>query len=154
MVLVICRSQDSVEVVVFDGDPEKTTAMVMNYFRSRSCSHNPATIWCNFWKYKKGRHLANVSDKDFFRLNIIGPPTEEQAAPQKVDLNIFTGNRQWSSKSKSCLRYQVVKFSGVDSDKSYTVRVSLLLNGKSIATAQKSLKALAKVQPEIQVDAA
>ena len=39
----------------------------------------------------------------------------------------------------------MVKFSGVDSDKSYTVRVSLLLNGKSIATAQKSLKALAKV---------
>ena len=28
--------QDSVEVVVFDGDPEKTTAIVMNYFRSRS----------------------------------------------------------------------------------------------------------------------
>ena len=51
-------------------------------------------------------------------------------------------------------RYKVVKFSGVDSDKSYTVRVSLLLNGKSIATAQKSLKALAKVQPEIQVEAA
>ena len=51
-------------------------------------------------------------------------------------------------------QYQVVKFSGVDSDKSYTVRVSLLLNGKSIATAQKSLKALAKVQPEIQVEAA
>ena len=49
----------------------------------------------------------------------------------------------------------MVKFSGVDSDKSYTVRVSLLLNGKSIATAQKSLKALAKVQqPEIQVEAA
>ena len=45
--------------------------------------------------------------------------------------------------------------SGVDSDKSYTVRVSLLLNGKAIATAQKSLKALAKVQqPEIQVEAA
>jgi len=92
--------KDSVEVVVFDGDPEKTTAIVMNYFRSR--------------------------------LNIIGPPTEDQAAPQKV-----------------------VKFSGVDSDKNYTVRVSLLLNGKSIATAQKSLKALAKVQqPEIQVEAA
>ena len=89
--LVICRSQDSVEVVVFDGDPEKTTAMVMNYFRSRSCSQIPATIWCSLWKYKRGRHLANVSDKDFFRLNIIGPPTEEQAAPQKVDLNIFTG---------------------------------------------------------------
>ena len=51
-------------------------------------------------------------------------------------------------------QYQVVKFSGVDSDKSYTVRVSLLLNGKSIATAQKSLKALAKVQPEIHVEAA
>ena len=51
-------------------------------------------------------------------------------------------------------QYKVVKFSGVESDKSYTVRVSLLLNGKSIATAQKSLKALAKVQPEIQVEAA
>ena len=48
----------------------------------------------------------------------------------------------------------MVKFSGVDSDKSYTVRVSLLLNGKSIATAQKSLKALTKVLPEIQVEAA
>ena len=48
----------------------------------------------------------------------------------------------------------MVKFSGVDSDKSYTVRVSLLLNGKSIATAQKSLKTLTKVHPEIQVEAA
>ena len=47
--LVICLSQDSVEVVVFDGDPEKTTAIVMNYFRSRSATPASAkpsrTIW-------------------------------------------------------------------------------------------------------------
>ena len=63
------------------------------------------------------------------RLNLVGPPTQEQAAPQKV-----------------------VRFSGVDSDKTYTVRVSLLLNGKSISTAQKSLKALAKLQPSVEIE--
>lgn len=100
---------------------------------------------------EKRRHFVNIRGKEcvqiFLRLNIIGPPTEEQAAPQKV---------KFSLEKKEFLesQYKVVKFSGVDSDKSYTVRVSLLLNGKSIATAQKSLKALTKVHPEIQVEAA
>ena len=99
---------------------------------------------------EKRRHFVNIRGKEcvqiFLRLNIIGPPTEEQAAPQKVKFSL----------EKEFLEspYKVVKFSGVDSDKSYTVRVSLLLNGKSIATAQKSLKALTKVHPEIQVEAA
>ena len=51
----ICLSQDSVEVVVFDGDPEKTTAIVMNYFRSRSYTHHPAWAQireCNLWKQR------------------------------------------------------------------------------------------------------
>jgi hypothetical protein len=51
----------------------------------------------------------------------VGPPTEEQAAPRRI-----------------------VRFRGVDSASSYTARVSLLLNGKAIATAQKSLKSLTK----------
>ena len=58
------------------------------------------------------------------RLNLIGPETEDQSAPKKV-----------------------IEFSGVDPDTPYTVRVSLLLNGKAIATAQKSLKALTAYQP-------
>ena len=44
IIRVICCFQDSVEVVVFDGDPEKTTAIVMNYFRSRSYS----LAWAQF----------------------------------------------------------------------------------------------------------
>ena len=75
-------------MVVFDGDPEKTTAIVMNYFRSRS--YTPPE--CNLWKER--RHFVNIRGKEcvqiFVRLNIIGPPTEEQAAPQKVQFYIFT----------------------------------------------------------------
>ena len=43
------------EVVVFDGDPEKTTAIVMNYFRSRSYTHHLAWAQirkCNLWKQR------------------------------------------------------------------------------------------------------
>ena len=37
---------------------------------------------------------------------------------------------------------RLIRFRGADADTSYTIKVSLVLNGKSIATAQKSLKAL------------
>ena len=96
LLVILCRSQDSVEVVVFDGDPEKTTAMVMNYFRSRSCSHIPATIWWNFWKYKRGGHLANVSDKDFFQAEHHWAANRRTGGSAKGGFEIFTGNHQWS----------------------------------------------------------
>ena len=38
---------------------------------------------------------------------------------------------------------RLIRFRGADADTSYTIKVSLVLNGKSIATTQKSLKALA-----------
>ena len=37
---------------------------------------------------------------------------------------------------------RLIRFRGANADTSYTIKVSLVLNGKSIATAQKSLKAL------------
>ena len=40
---------------------------------------------------KRSRHFVNIRGKEcvqiFLRLNIIGPPTEEQAAPQKVNFH-------------------------------------------------------------------
>ena len=75
----ICLSQDSVEVVVFDGDPEKTTAIVMNYFRSRSYTHHLAwakleSVICGnreaketFCKYKREGMCPNLSQTEHHR---------------------------------------------------------------------------------------
>ena len=44
----------------------------------------------------KERHFVIIRGKEcvqiFVRLNIIGPPTEEEAAPQKVTFDMFTQN--------------------------------------------------------------
>jgi len=41
-------------------------------------------------------------------------------------------------------------FKGADADITYTVKVTLVLNGRAIAAVQKKLKALPKVEPQVQ----
>ena len=48
---------------------------------------------------------------------------------------------------------RLIRFRGADADVSYTIKVSLVLNGKSIATAQKSLKAIAVPASQAAKDA-
>ena len=48
---------------------------------------------------------------------------------------------------------KVIMFKGADTDTSYTLKVSLILNGQAIAVAQKSLKALRDPATQAILDA-
>ena len=49
---------------------------------------------------------------------------------------------------KSCTPHKEFIFHGADADTTYTVKVTLVLNGRAIATAQKKIKAAPKEEVE------
>ena len=93
--------------------------------------------------------LTPRTDKSSLEVVVFESPDKEDDI--KKVFNFFRRNQV--SQEPDIIPTKVIMFKGADTDTSYTLKVSLILNGQAIAVAQKSLKALRDPATQAILDA-
>ena len=93
--------------------------------------------------------LTPRTDKSSLEVVVFENPDKEDDI--KKVFNFFRRNHV--SPEPDVIPTKVIMFKGADTDTSYTLKVSLILNGQAIAVAQKSLKALRDPATQAILDA-
>ena len=93
--------------------------------------------------------LTPRTDKSSLEVVVFENPDKEDDI--KKVFNFFLRNQV--SQEPDVIPTKVIMFKGADADTSYTLKVSLILNGQAIAVAQKSLKALRDPATQAILDA-
>ena len=93
--------------------------------------------------------LSPRTDKSSLEVVVFDRPEEEE--DYKKMFNFFRGHKVQAE--PEVVPFREILFPGADTDTSYSVKVSLVLNGQAIAVAQKSLKALMDPAEQEALDA-